>query len=96
MGDSSADSDNEIPIQDPWKRKAHLNIRSTKMPQFRNNRWIGIFLDLVQEDLNRINWDKIPNDNLLPDKHLALKELSEVPNLIIKSSEKRRQCGPPL
>lgn len=65
MGDSSTDSDDEIPVQDPWKRQAHLNIRSTKLPQFRNNQWIGIFLDLVQEDLNRINWEKLTNDNLL-------------------------------
>lgn len=82
MGNSSSETVEEIPVHDPWRRQAHLNIRSTKMPPFRNNRWLGIFLDLVQEDLNRITCDKITNDNLLPDERVALKELSEAPNLL--------------
>lgn len=38
----------------PWKSESNLPIKSTKIPPFRNNPWLGIFLDLVQEDLTKL------------------------------------------
>lgn len=43
-------------IRDPWKRMTNLQIRSTKMSPFQKNVWLGVLLDLVQEDLANFDW----------------------------------------
>lgn len=74
--------------QDCWKREASLQIKSTKMLCFQKNKWLGVFLDLVQEDLSPLNWTHQRNDNLDPDERQALQELNEGSKLIIKKGDK--------
>lgn len=78
----------ESPVEDPWRRQAHLTIRPVKMRPFRRNRCLGVFLDLVEEDLNKVRWDGTLGYNLSPEERNALRELSEAPNLIIQPSDK--------
>lgn len=59
-------------------------IKSTKMPSFPKNRWLGVF----QDDLTKVNWQRGRKDNLEPEQHQALRELKEAPNLVIKKSDK--------
>lgn len=59
------------------------------MLPFRKNKWIGVFLDLVQEDLSHLNWTHQRNYNFNPDERQALQELKDAPKLIIKKSDKR-------
>lgn len=67
-GDNSGDEEQNI--DDPWRRKPNLKIRS--MPQFRKNKWLGVFLDLVQDNLEEVNWLKGTHDNLSSGEQLAL------------------------
>lgn len=55
-----------------WRRNPNLNIRSTSMPQFQKNKWLGVFMDLVQGDLNKVNWTVNVTDLSL-DERLVLK-----------------------
>lgn len=85
----SKDDDQSISTpSSPLKRDANLLIKSTKMPPFRKNRWLGVFLDLVQDDLTKVNWQRGRKDNLDPEQRRALRELKEAPNLVIKKSDK--------
>lgn len=67
-----------------WKRDAGLKICSVTMPQFRKNKRLSIFLDLVQEDLERLAWK---GNNLSGDERRALKELQEAREVVIKQTE---------
>lgn len=58
------------------------------MPPFPKNGWLGVFLDLAQDDLTKVNWQRGRKDNLDPEQHQALRELKEAPNLVIKKSDK--------
>lgn len=85
-GQSSGEE--EAPEMSGWKRDPKLKIRSTKMPLFRKNKWLGVFLDLVEEDLKKLNWETIMGDNLTYEERKALKELREADQVIIKKSDK--------
>lgn len=58
------------------------------MPQFRKNKRPGVFLDLVQEDLSKINWQDKSGGNLPPLERKAIKELHDADGIINKSSDK--------
>lgn len=58
------------------------------MSQFQKNKWPGVFLDLVPEDLQKVNWVANTIDNLSPDECQALKELQDAERLVIKPSDK--------
>lgn len=45
-------------------RRANLNIKSTKMPPLNKNRWLNIFLEVVQRDLEGLPWQINNQDNL--------------------------------
>lgn len=60
--------DEDYDVTDPWKRKANLRIKSIAIHQFRKNRWLGVFLDLVQDDPSEVGWDRRTLDNLTPDE----------------------------
>lgn len=84
------ENEREEAEHDPYKRQAGLNIKSTKMPPLNKNRWLCLFLDMIQTDLSRVNW-KFKNkneDNLSLAERKAIRELSEAPQLVIKRSDK--------
>lgn len=72
----------------PSRRSPNLKTRSTSMPQFCKNKWLGVFLDFVQEDLQKVNWMAIGSDNLMKDERKALTELQNDESVIIKPSDK--------
>lgn len=85
FGDYLGDEDYDV--TDPWKRKANLRIRSTTMPQFRKNRCLGVFLDLVQDDLCKVCWDRRTLDYLTPDERIALAELKDAKKVVTKKEQ---------
>lgn len=58
--------------QGPYKRQSKLNIKSTKMPPLNKNRWLSLFLDMVQTDLSKIDWSIKSEDNLSPAERKAI------------------------
>lgn len=66
------------------KRKANLRIRSQKMPPLSKNKWLKIFLDLVQTDLEKVNWTQKTNDNLTTDKWRAFNDLQKRKDIFTK------------
>lgn len=72
----------------PYKRQSKLNIKSTKMSPLNKNRWLSLFLDMIQTDLSKIDWSIKSEDNLSPAERKAIRELSEAPQLVIKRSDK--------
>lgn len=76
----------------PWKREANLMIKSTKMPPLWKIR-LGVLLDLVRDDLTKVNCQKMKDHNLDPDERRALREQTEAPNLVIKKSDKGGNVG---
>lgn len=67
---------------------SNIIIRSVKMPPLSKHKWICLFLDQVQKDLVKINWNWRGIDNLTKEERMALKELKESTNLVIKGSDK--------
>lgn len=57
------------------------------MPQFRKNKWLSLFLEMVQMDLKSIKWDGHLKDSLSREERKAIKELREARGLIIKRSD---------
>lgn len=57
-----------------------MRIRSTSMPQFRKNKWLEVFLDLV--------WKNNIVDNLSCNERKAIKELRNAGEIVIKQSDK--------
>lgn len=47
-----------------------------------------VFLDLVKDDLNKIDWSWRGLDNLTSEERKALSELERAGGLIVKSSDK--------
>lgn len=86
-GGISSDDD-ETSASCSWRRDAGLRIWSTKMPQLRKDKRLGIFLDLVQEDLAKINWHINDTSNLPSDERQALMELRKSDKIIIKPRDK--------
>lgn len=80
--------DEEIEESFNWRISAGLKIRSTSMPQFRKNKRLGVFLNLVQEDLEKVEWKNSTGDNLSVDERKALKELQKAQEIVIKQSDK--------
>lgn len=72
MEDDSVDLSEMEDFNNPWRRQANLNIRSTRMPLFRKNKWIGVFLDLIHEDLGKLEWGTAEPDNLKSKERIAL------------------------
>lgn len=68
--------------------KRPQKIQSTKMPAFRKNKWLGVFLDLVEEDLDELNWDPAVGDNLTSEERTELKEFTEADQIVIKKVTK--------
>lgn len=50
--------------------------------------WICVFLDLVQEDLGKVNWGRLGADNLTLEERVVLIELKVTPDLVNKKSNK--------
>lgn len=73
----------------PTRRQAKLRIRSQKMPPLSKNRWLKLFLDMVQTDLGKIDWSKKSPDNLTVGERVALNDLKKRQNIVIKKSDKR-------
>lgn len=80
-------ADSDLP-PDPISvnRPSNLTIKSQKMPPLSKHKWISLFLDQVQKDLTKINWNWRGPDNLSKKERQALKELQNAPN--IRSSDK--------
>lgn len=72
----------------PIRRRANLQIRSQKMPPLSKNKWLQIFLELVQTDLERVDWSQKITDNLTTDERQVLTDLQEQSNIVIKKSDK--------
>lgn len=53
LDESEGPPETSIPI-----RQANLRIRSQKMPPLSKNRWLNLFLDMVQTDLGKVDWTK--------------------------------------
>lgn len=87
-GATSSSDDEEISDNSNWRRNGGLKICFTSMPQFRKNRRLGIFLDLVQENLRKIDCQNNTIDNLSVDERRALEELQNADNIVIKQSDK--------
>lgn len=85
-GGPSLENDKSIDTT-PWRKDPNLKIRLTSMLQFRKNKWPGVFLDVVQEDLDKVDRTITVTDNLSPRK-LALKELQNAERLVFKPSDK--------
>lgn len=49
---------------------------------------VGVFLDLVQEDLQEVNWMAIGSDNFMKEERKDLTELQNDESVIIKPSDK--------
>lgn len=73
---------------EPVRQPSSIRIRSTKMPSLSKHKWLSLFLDLVQIDLEKVNWNWCCIDNLSIEECKALKELDEAPNLVIKKINK--------
>lgn len=58
------------------------------MLQFRKHKWLGVFLDLVLEDLKNVKWQNMTLDNLAPIERRAQRELQNAERLVIKKSDK--------
>lgn len=58
------------------------------MPQFRKNKWLGVFFDLVEDDLSKLRWQMEFPDNLSHEERKALGELQEAEGLVVKKSNK--------
>lgn len=58
------------------------------MPTLSKHKWFKVFLDLVQRDLSKVNWNWVGPNNLTSEERKALRELEEAPNLVIKKSDK--------
>lgn len=87
----NTDSDSDLDLQSdptPMNRPSNLTIKSLKMPPLSKHKWINLFLDQVQKDLTKINWNWRGPDNLFNKERRALKELQEAPNIVIKGSDK--------
>lgn len=69
------------PTSCPTRRIADLLIRSKKMPPLSKNRWLYMFLEMVQADLEKINWTQKCKDNL-KDERMALTDLKEAKNVV--------------
>lgn len=66
-----------------------MRIRSTKMPTLSKHKWLKVFLDLVQRDLSKVNWDWVgPKNVTSEERRKALRELEEAHDLVIKKSDK--------
>lgn len=68
-------------------RQANLNIKSKKMPSLNKNRWLNIFLEMVQKDLEEIPWKIKNRDNLFQIERKALKELKEASSLSTEATK---------
>lgn len=86
--DGQSSDDDETSETSAWRRNPHLKIHSTKMPFFRKNKWLGVCLNLVQEDLEKLDWESIPGDNLTREERRALKDLRQAEQIIIKKRGK--------
>lgn len=60
------------------------------MPPLSKNRWLNLFLEMVQTDLEKIDWTKKSPNNLSTGERHALKDLQNRKNIVIKNSNK---CG---
>lgn len=78
--------DEDEPDLDRIRRPSNLYIKSNKMPPIYKHHWMKIFLDLVKDDLHRLDWSSRGLDNLSSDERKAMHEV--VRDLIIKSSDK--------
>lgn len=58
------------------------------MPPLSKNKWLQIFLELVQTDLEKVNWTQKIIDNLTTDERRALNDLQKKQNIVIKKSDK--------
>lgn len=58
------------------------------MPSLGKNKWLSMFLEMVQADLGEIPWKQLGQDNLTPTERQALRELKEAKQVIIKRSDK--------
>lgn len=82
--------ENEGPLETTTsvRRQANLGIRSLKMPPLSKNKWLNLFLDMVQTDLEKVDWTKKAIDNLTAGERQALNDLSKRKNIAIKNSDK--------
>lgn len=82
--------ENEGPSEIPTsiRRQANLRIRSQKMPPLSKNKWLNLFLDMLQTDLEKADWTQKSPDNLTDGKIPALNNLKKRNNIVIKKSDK--------
>lgn len=83
-----ADNEGLSQINSSIRRKTNLRIRSQKMLPLLKNKWLQIFLDLVQPDLEKVNWTQKISVNLTADERRALNDLQKRKDIIIKMSDK--------
>lgn len=72
----------------PTKCIVDLKIKSQKMPPLSKNRWLSLFLEMVQSDLEKVKWHKRGTDNLTKGERNALDDLKKRKNIVIKNSDK--------
>lgn len=63
---------------------------SELFPSFGTNRHLQMFVEAITQDLRSIDWEQIQpiKDNLTPGKCRALQDLKDLPECIIKPSDK--------
>lgn len=58
------------------------------MPQLRKNKWLGAFLELVEDDLSKLAWHSEFSDNLTLEERKARVVLHEAEGLLVKKNDK--------
>lgn len=72
----------------PLREKPIRKSSPLKCLSFLKNKWLSLFIDMVQKDFKSTEWSKNKKGNLTRDERQALNELREAENLIIKRSDK--------
>lgn len=58
------------------------------MPSLGKNKWLSLFLEMVQADLNRVDWTERGPDNLSHEERRAIRKLNEVKPIVVIQSDK--------
>ncbi|XP_068129502.1 extracellular calcium-sensing receptor-like [Hyperolius riggenbachi] len=87
IDDGGGPDDN--PIEGEAPLHTNLKPRSKFMPSITSNKYVSVFLELVEEDLRKLDWNMAPpTQNISVAERKALQELQNAPSLVIKPSDK--------